>query len=197
MQSGNIFVISAPSGAGKSSLVKALCRKDKQIKVSVSHTTRSIRPGEQEGLDYYFIPHTDFVNMLEQKQFLEYAKVYDNYYGTHINTIKQLLEKGQDIVLEIDWQGARQVKQLFPQAILIFILPPNAQELQKRLTSRNTDSPETIKKRLDLAIDDISHADEFDYTIINDNFDMALHELYSIITVQRFKTERVLKSYKF
>ena len=197
MQSGNIFVIAAPSGAGKSSLVKALCTHDAKIKVSISHTTRPMRPGEQHGVDYHFVRHEQFTRMLEQQEFLEHAKVYDNFYGTHTDTIRQLLHNGQDIILEIDWQGARQVRRIFEDAILIYILPPNQAELKNRLLSRNTDSPEVIQKRLNLALDDISHANEFDYAVINDNFDMALQDLYSIILVQRLKAQKVLSTYKF
>ncbi len=197
MQQGNIFVISAPSGAGKSSLVKALCSHDSQIKVSISHTTRSIRHGEQHGEDYYFVQHSEFKQMLERNQFLEHAQVYDNYYGTHIATIEALLNQGIDIILEIDWQGARQVRNIFPTATLIFILPPNQQELRKRLIGRNTDSGDVIQKRLDLALEDISHAHEFDYVVINDNFDNAMQDLYSIILVQRLKASKILSNYRF
>lgn len=197
MLRGNVFVISAPSGAGKSSLVKALCELDRQVQVSVSHTTRNIRPGEEHGVHYFFISHNEFEMLLADNHFLEHAKVYDNYYGTHIKTIRDLQSQGQDIILEIDWQGARQVKSIFPDATLIYILPPTLTELKRRLVSRNTDSEEIIMKRLNLAVDDISHADEFDYAVINDNFDTALQDLYSIILVQRLKTNNVLLNYKY
>jgi guanylate kinase len=192
---GNIFVISAPSGAGKSSLVKALCELDSQIKVSISHTTRPPRAGEQHGVNYLFITIQEFEAMLAQKEFLEYAVVYGNYYGTNRNSIKQLLAAGKDIILEIDWQGAKQIKHLLPEAILLYLLPPSLDELAKRLRSRQTDSEETIKKRLDLALDDISHAKEFDFIVVNDNFDVALQELYSIILVHRLKASIVLHDY--
>nr|MBP9743168.1 guanylate kinase [Burkholderiales bacterium] len=140
----NIFVISAPSGAGKSSLVKALCNQDPHIKTSISHTTRPIRPGEKNGIDYFFIQQTEFEQLLKDKQFIEYALVYGNYYGTHIATIEKLRQQGFDIILEIDYQGAMQIRQLFPKAVLIYILPPNLEELKKRLIARNTDSAATI-----------------------------------------------------
>ena len=197
MQQGNIFVISAPSGAGKSSLVKALCEKDKKIQVSISHTTRKMRPGDIHGLHYFFVSHNEFEEMLRQDKFLEHAKVYDNFYGTHIDSIKKIQSNGQDIILEIDNQGASQVKQIFPNAILIYILPPSLDELKKRLINRNTDSTETIEKRLGQAQKDISHAKEFDYIVINDNFATALDELYSIIMVSRMKSNTVLETYKF
>jgi guanylate kinase len=196
MQQGNIFIISAPSGAGKSSLVKALCSLDKQIKVSVSHTTRPKREGEKHGVHYFFISREEFARMLLEQQFLEYAKVYDNYYGTHIATIQHLQDIGQDIILEIDWQGANQVRRIYPLATLIFILPPSLDELRRRLVLRNTDSKEIIQQRLNLAADDISHAKEFDYIVINDDFDTAVQDLYSIILVQRLKAEVVLDNYK-
>ena len=197
MQQGNIFVISAPSGAGKSSLVKALCEKDSKIQVSISHTTRKMRPGDIHGIHYFFVSHNEFEIMLSDKKFLEHAKVYDNYYGTHIDNIKQLQNSGQDIILEIDNQGASQVKKIFDDATLIYILPPSLEELEKRLNNRNTDSSDVINKRLSEAKNDISHANEFDYIIINDDFSSALQDLYSIILVSRMKANRVLATYKF
>jgi len=187
MRNGNIFVISAPSGAGKSSLVNAVRKKDQKIKVSISHTTRNIRPGEQDGVDYYFVSPAKFRSMLNDGEFLEHALVYDNHYGTNKNTINKLIAGGYDVILEIDWQGAQQIKQQNPAAILIFILPPNLIELENRLKNRNTDSKEVIKKRLNLAKDDINHAKDFDITLINDNFDRTVGELYSIILVHRTK----------
>ncbi len=197
MQQGNIFVISAPSGAGKSSLVKALCKKDNKIQASISHTTREMRPGDIHGVHYFFVSSNEFEKMLRQNKFLEYAKVYDNFYGTHIDSMKKTQANGQDIILEIDNQGASQVKQIFANAILIYILPPSIDELKKRLINRNTDSNETIEKRLSQAQKDISHANEFDYIVINDNFATALDELYSIIMVSRLKANSVLAAYKF
>lgn len=186
---GNIFVITAPSGAGKSSLVQKVCTEHPDIQVSVSHTTREKRNGEIEGINYFFINKTQFEQMLANNEFLEYALVYDHYYGTNINTINQLLATGKDIILEIDWQGAKQIKQLMPEAVLIYILPPSLAELEKRLTTRATDSQDIIKYRMSLAVEDMSHAPDFDYVIINDNFNVAAQDLYSIIRVQGFKNK--------
>lgn len=197
MQQGNIYVISAPSGAGKSSLVKALCEKDPKIQVSISHTTRKMRHGDIHGIHYFFVSHDEFESMLLDKKFLEHAKVYDNYYGTHIDNIKQLQNTGQDIILEIDNQGASQVKQIFADVTLIYILPPSLEKLKNRLISRNTDSAEVINKRLSQAKNDISHAKEFDYIVINDDFSIALQDLYSIILVSRMKAHKILEYYKF
>ena len=196
MNRGKIYVIAAPSGAGKSTLVNALLQQDEQVQLSISHTTRAIRPGEQDGVNYFFVTPPQFEAMVENNEFLEYAKVYDNYYGTNINTIKQFLATGKDILLEIDWQGARQIHQLFQDSILIFIVPPSLATLEQRLRARNTDSNEIIEKRLALAVDDISHAPEFDYIIINDNFDAALRDLCSIIRAGRNQTPRMLESVK-
>lgn len=182
---GNIFVISAPSGAGKSSLVKALCALDSNIKVSISHTTRSKRSTEIEGQDYYFVTQATFDEMKNSSQFLEYAYVYGNYYGTSINTVKNCLAQGRDVILEIDWQGALQVKNIFPQAVLIFILPPSITELESRLKARNTDSIDVILQRLAAAETDMSHAKDFQFNIINNDFNSALHDIYSIILNSR------------
>ncbi len=196
MQRGNIFVVSAPSGAGKSSLVKALCDMDQRVKVSISHTTRDKRPGDIHGLHYFFISHAEFKDNLNQQQFLEHANVYGNYYGTHLATIENLQKEGSDIILEIDHQGAMQIRNIFAEAILIYILPPSLDILKQRLIKRNTDSEEIIQKRLALAVDDISHAHKFNYIVINDDFTTALQQLYSIIMVHRLKAETVLKNYK-
>lgn len=182
---GNVFVISAPSGAGKSSLVKALCKLDHNIKVSVSHTTRIIRPGEINGIDYFFIDKKQFENMLNNNEFIEYANVYGNYYGTNLNTINNFIHNGHDIILEIDWQGAEQIKSIMPNAIMIYIKPPSLDELNNRLRLRNTDSDEVIKKRLALAEEDLSHAHKFEHIIVNDKFDNTLQKLYEIILNHR------------
>lgn len=193
MQSGNIFVISAPSGAGKSSLVKALCDKDSNIKLSVSHTTREKRQGDVHGLHYFFISKEEFKDMLAQDEFLEHALVYENHYGTHKHTINNLVSAGVDIILEIDCQGAKQISKILPDTTSIFILPPSIAELEKRLKNRQTDSYAVIQKRLNEAHKEIANARYFDYTVINDNFDTALHHLYSIILVQRLKTKHILE----
>ncbi len=178
---GHVFVISAPSGAGKSSLVKALCKLDLKLQLSISHTTRPIRQGETDGIDYIFTSQQQFEKMLLNNCFLEHALVYGNYYGTNINNIKNKLQDGYDIILEIDWQGAKQIKALIPTSISIYIMPPNIDELKKRLIARNTDSIETINNRLQEAHRDISHANSFDYIVINDNFNIALDRIYQII----------------
>lgn len=196
MNRGNIYVIAAPSGAGKSTLVNALCALDPQVQLSVSHTTRGIRPGETDGINYFFVSVDDFKTMIGNNDFLEYAQVYENYYGTNINTIKQFLATGKDIILEIDWQGAQQIRKLFHDAVLIFILPPSLPILAERLKNRNTDSANVIEKRLSVAMDDISHAPEFDYLIINDSLDVALQDLCSIIRAPRNKTAKMLDNIK-
>ena len=196
MNRGNIYVIAAPSGAGKSTLVNALCKLDPQVQLSVSHTTRAMRPGEVDGVNYFFVTTADFQTMIATSEFLEYAQVYENYYGTNINTIKQFLATGKDIILEIDWQGAQQIRKLFHEAVLIFILPPSLPILAERLKKRNTDSANVIEKRLSVAMDDISHAPEFDYLIINDSFDAALQDLCSIIRAPRNKTAKMLENIK-
>ncbi len=196
MNRGKIYVIAAPSGAGKSTLVNALCNVDPQVQLSVSHTTRPIRDGEKNGINYFFVTNDEFQTMIGNNEFLEYACVYGNYYGTNINTIKDFLATGKDIILEIDWQGARQIRKLFNEAVLIFILPPSLATLEQRLRNRNTDSLEVIQKRLDLALDDISHASEFDYLIVNDSFDVALQDLCSIIRAPRNKTKSMLEVIK-
>jgi len=178
---GNIFVISAPSGAGKSSLVRALCDLDEHISRSISHTTRNKRPGEVEGVDYYFTSVENFKSMLANNEFIEHAQVYDNYYGTHKSTLENLQRAGKNVILEIDHQGARQIKKLIPSATLIYILPPNIQTLKQRLELRNTDSESVIKHRLAQAEYDMAQAKYFQHTVINDNFQDALAALYSII----------------
>ncbi|HRG62772.1 MAG: guanylate kinase [Neisseriales bacterium] len=196
MNRGRIYVIAAPSGAGKSTLVNALCKIDPQVQLSISHTTRPMRTGETDGVNYFFVTVDSFKAMIEANEFLEYAQVYDNYYGTNINTIKKFLATGKDIILEIDWQGAQQIRKMFNDAVLIFILPPSLEVLAQRLSARNTDSQEVIEKRLSLAMSDISHAPEFDYLIVNDNFETALQDLCSIIRAPRNKTVRMLEQIK-
>ncbi len=196
MSRGKIYVIAAPSGAGKSTLVNALCKLDDGVQLSVSHTTRGIRPGEKNGVNYFFVSTIEFQKMVENNDFLEYAEVYGNFYGTNINTIKEFLATGKDIILEIDWQGARQIRKLFNDAVLIFIAPPSLEILEQRLRDRKTDSLEVIEKRLSMAMEDISHVAEFDYIIINDDFNTALQDLCSIIRAARNKTARKLEVIK-
>ena len=182
---GTLFVISAPSGAGKTSLVKALLEKTKGIGVSVSHTTRAKREGEIDGQDYHFVEKDAFVAMVEQAAFLEHAQVFDNYYGTAIANIEDKLNKGEDVILEIDWQGAAQVRKQLPYAVNIFILPPSQQALEERLRGRGQDSDDIIARRMRDAKSETSHYSEYDYLVVNDEFEKALIELKSIVLSRR------------
>jgi guanylate kinase len=184
---GTLYILSAPSGAGKTSLLKALRQQDSELHVSVSHTTRDIRPGEQDGIDYHFISQDEFLRMVGEGGFLEHAEVFGNYYGTSEDALKAELKAGHDTVLEIDWQGARQVRQRFPDAVSIFIMPPDQQALRDRLDARGQDSEETILVRMNQAVEEMSHYAEFDYLIINDEFDTALAQLASVVGAQRLR----------
>jgi len=177
---GQLFIVSAPSGAGKSSLVKALLEKDPAIRLSISYTTRAPRPGEVDGAHYHFVGREDFQARLERGEFLESAEVYGNYYGTSQPWIEAEMAAGRDILLEIDWQGAAQVRRLMPRAKSIFILPPSIAELRRRLEGRGTDSAEVIVRRMAAAAEDVSHALEFDYLVVNEDFDAALADLLAI-----------------
>ena len=188
MSEGHLYIISAPSGAGKTSLVKALTADMENIFTSVSHTTRPMRPGEIDGKDYYFVDAKTFLAMRDSSEFLEYAEVFGNYYGTSKRRIKEQLSDNMDVILEIDWQGAQQVKELFPEATSIFILPPSKAALLERLRNRGQDSEEVISRRTLEAITEMAHYHEFDYLIINDEFKVALEELRSIIIAQRLRT---------
>ena len=183
--SGNIFIISAPSGAGKTSLVKALLEADSQVKLSVSYTTRAPRPGEVDGVHYHYVSIDAFMAMLNHGDFLESAEVYGNHYGTSQRWIEAQVATGADILLEIDWQGAAQVRKLLPQAISIFILPPSPAALRERLTGRGQDSAAIIAGRLAAARADMSHVSEFDYVIINDDFATAGLELQAVVRASR------------
>lgn len=183
--SGNLFIVSAPSGAGKSSLVKALLERDASIRLSVSYTTRAPRAGEIDGVHYHFVSREIFQERLGRGEFLESAEVYGNYYGTSQRWIEDEMAAGRDILLEIDWQGAAQVRKLMPEALSIFILPPSLEELQRRLDGRGTDSAEVIAKRMTAAREDISHALESDYLVVNDVFEEALADLLAIARSQR------------
>ena len=177
---GQLFIVSAPSGAGKSSLVKSLLEKDPAIRLSISYTTRAPRPGEVDGAHYHFVGREDFQARLERGEFLESAEVYGNYYGTSQPWIEAEMAAGRDILLEIDWQGAAQVRRLMPRAKSIFILPPSIAELRRRLEGRGTDSAEVVARRMAAAAEDVSHALEFDYLVVNEDFDAAVADLLAI-----------------
>ena len=183
--SGLLFVVSAASGTGKTSLVKALLERVTNLHVSVSHTTRGQRPGELDGVHYHFTEKDSFLALVEQGGFIEYAEVFGNYYGTAQATVKEQLAKGHDVLLEIDWQGAQQVRKLFPDSKQIFILPPSQFDLRQRLSNRGTDSVEVIERRLGCAVEDMQQYVNFDYVIINDDFNKALHDLESVIIANR------------
>jgi len=186
MTKGTLFILSAPSGAGKTSLLKALREQDEQLQVCISHTTRAMRPGEENGVHYHFVDHQRFLHMVEAGEFLEHAEVFGNFYGTAEAAVREQLEQG-DLVLEIDWQGARQVRKRFPEAVSIFILPPSPEDLRERLDARGQDSEEIIQGRMHDAVSEMSHYAEFDYLVINDIFDAALEELDCIVCSQRLR----------
>lgn len=177
---GTLYIISAPSGAGKTSLVKALIDSEAQIRVSVSHTTRAMRPGEVDGVNYHFVSREQFHSMLDKTELLEHAEVFGNLYGTSQEWVKQTLRDGFDLILEIDWQGAQQVRRLMPEAKSIFILPPTQEALRHRLTNRGQDSGEIIERRMREAVSEMSHYVEYDYLLINDDFAHALSDLKAI-----------------
>ncbi|VAW60582.1 Guanylate kinase [hydrothermal vent metagenome] len=187
MSKGTLYIISAPSGAGKTSLVKALTADTDDIVVSVSHTTRAIRAGEKNTVDYHFIQKGVFLAMVESSAFLEHAKVFDNYYGTSQQHVEQQLLQGLDVILEIDWQGARQIRKLFPDSQSVFILPPSLQTLRTRLQGRGQDDEQIIDRRMKDAVNEMSHYAEFDYLIVNDDFDIALQDLSSIFKAHRLR----------
>ncbi len=188
MTQGVLFVVSAPSGAGKTSLVKELRAKVEGFTVSVSHTTRPQRPGERHGVDYFFVGREEFEAMANAGAFLEYACVFDNYYGTARTSVETALSSGKDVLLEIDWQGARQVKKKMPDCQSLFILPPSREALLHRLRGRGQDDDETIARRMREAISEMSHYAEYDYLIVNDDFDEALAQMRSIVLANRLKT---------
>ena len=184
---GRLFVITAPSGAGKTSLIDALMRDDPSLKLSISYTTRMPRPGEKDGVDYHFVDDATFLAMRGRGEFLESAEVHGYRYGTSKGVITEALAKGEDLILEIDWQGARQVRAVYPEAVGIFILPPSIEELERRMRARGQDSDEVIRRRLENARGEMDHAGEFDYAIINKDFDTARRELAEIIQKERAK----------
>ncbi|MEE9161250.1 MAG: guanylate kinase [Gammaproteobacteria bacterium] len=182
---GKLIIISAPSGAGKTTLVHALDESDPKILVSISHTTRPKRHGEVEGIAYFFTDEKSFKAMADNNQFLEHAIVFDNYYGTSKNWVEARLSEGYDVILEIDWQGAAMIRQLMPDCVSIFILPPSIEALESRLAGRDEDDTSTIQRRMHDAISELSHHDEYDYSVINDEFAQALFELQDIVAALR------------
>lgn len=187
---GNLFIVSAPSGAGKTSLVRALLESDADLELSISHTTRPPRPGEENGVDYHFVNEQGFHSLIDQSDFLEYARVFDHFYGTSRRFVEARLDQGRDVLLEIDWQGALQVRSKVPASAGIFILPPSREVLETRLRGRGQDSEDVIARRMEAAVSEISHYGEFDYLIINDDFDRAVADLRSIIYTYRLRQSR-------
>ena len=186
--SGRLFVITAPSGAGKTSLIEALMRADPSLKISVSYTTRAPRPGETNGVDYHFVDDATFLAMRGRGEFLESAEVHGHRYGTSKKVILDALSRGEDLILEIDWQGARHVRKLYPDCIGIFILPPSVDELERRMRNRAQDSEAVIRRRLESAREELARAGEFKYAIINKDFDTAKRELAEVIRAERAKS---------
>ena len=186
--SGLLFVVSAPSGAGKTSLLKALLPTDPQLSLSISHTTRAMRPGEQKGVHYHFVEVSKFQTLADEGGFLEQAQVFDNYYGTAEAGVRSQLTAGQDVVLEIDWQGARQVRKCIPEAICVFIAPPSIAALEQRLGGRGQDDISVIQRRMQDAVQDLSYYSEYDYLVMNDDFEQALTDLKAIVMAERLRT---------
>lgn len=193
MNKGKLYIISAPSGAGKTSLVKRLVSDLDYLTVSVSHTTRQIRTGERHGKDYYFSTIDEFKQMIAEHAFLEHAQVFDNFYGTAQQSVEDHLDNGTDVILEIDWQGAQQVREMMPDCVSIFILPPSIEVLKQRLEKRGQDSKEIIDRRMQDAVKEMQHCDEFNYLIVNDDFNQALVELKSIIISHRLEKQWQLR----
>ena len=189
--SGKLLILSAPSGAGKTSLARALIEKVPNTSMSISHTTRNCRAGEQPGVDYFFVTEDEFQAMIASDQFLEHAKVYDRSYGTSRQNIEELLQKGVNVLLDVDWQGARAVKNLMSEAISVSILPPSREELEKRLRDRGRDPEEVIEKRMRQAESEMSHCREADYIILNDDFDLALQDLHYVLQGQTDKIRKL------
>ena len=189
-EAGILFIVSAPSGAGKTSLLRELVPADERLVVSVSHTTRAMRPGERDGQHYHFVSIEHFEQLVGEGAFLEHAPVFDNYYGTSEAAVREPLAQGLDVVLEIDWQGARQVRRRFPAAVSIFIVPPNIEALRERLSGRGQDSAEIVERRMVDARSELSHFPEYDYLVINDDFATALAELRCVVTAERLREPR-------
>ncbi len=197
MRQGTLYIVSAPSGAGKSSLINALLQKDttSDIKVSISHTTRNPRPGENHAEHYHFVSIDEFKALIEKNAFLEYAEVFGNFYGTSQLWIEEQLNQGIDVFLDIDWQGARQIRKLMPLAKSVFILPPSRDELERRLQGRGQDSDEVIAKRMSEAQSEMSHHNEYDYLIVNNDFEIALTDFDAIIRAERLKQDKQTAKY--
>ncbi len=191
LRQGVLLVITAPSGAGKSTLVTRLCAHMEDVRFSISYTTRTPRLGEEHGREYFFVSHTEFQQMCARNEFLEWAEVYNNYYGTHRDSIAQSLAEGKDIVLDIDVQGAEQIKQLMPEAILIFIMPPSFAVLEQRLNRRGLDSPAVMAKRLSVAVNEVNRYRKFDYVIVNDDLEQAAAQLMAIVYAERQRPQRL------
>jgi guanylate kinase len=187
---GILFVVSAPSGAGKTSLVNALLECDTHLSLSVSYTTRAPRPGEKDGEHYHFVDKARFEAMVAEDAFVEYARVFDNAYGTAESALREVLDAGRDLLLEIDWQGAQQVRARFPEAVTVFIVPPSVEELERRLRGRGQDSDAVIAARMASARDELSHYGEYDYLIVNQVFETALAELQSVVAAERLRQPR-------
>ncbi len=195
MSIGTLYIISAPSGAGKTSLVRALLERLAGVVVSVSHTTRAPRQGERAGIDYHFIDKAEFERLQQAGEFLENAQVFDNYYGTSRAAVLERLEAGEDVILEIDWQGARQASAAFPGAVRVFVLPPSREALLERLIARGQDSREVIRRRMSDAVKEMSHYDEYHYLIFNDDFDVALADLEALFRARRLRREAQKQRY--
>jgi len=196
MSTGKLYIISAPSGAGKTSLVRQLTSEVDNLVVSISHTTRRIRPGEKDGEDYFFVSPTEFQALLDGNDLLEHASVFDNFYGTAKKTVETNLADGLDVILEIDWQGAQQIKKICPDSTSIFILPPSTEVLEQRLKNRGQDDDLVIARRMHEAVTEMSHHSEFDYILVNDVFEYALSELKSIIIANRLTKDRQQQNLK-
>jgi len=196
MSTGKLYIISAPSGAGKTSLVRQLTSEVDNLVVSISHTTRRIRPGEKDGEDYFFVSPTEFQALLDGNDLLEHASVFDNFYGTAKKTVEKNLADGLDVILEIDWQGAQQIKKICPDCTSIFILPPSTEVLELRLKNRGQDDDLIIARRMREAVTEMSHHSEFDYILVNDVFEYALSELKSIIIANRLTKDRQQQNLK-
>jgi guanylate kinase len=195
-QKGILFILSGPSGVGKGTVRKALFEQDTHLRYSISMTTRNMRPGEQDGVDYFYKSKEDFERLIGQNKLLEYASYVDNYYGTPRDYVEETLEAGHDVFLEIEVQGALQVKENFPQGVFIFLIPPSLEELKNRIVGRGTETPDLVKNRLNAARDEIEMMDAYDYVVVNDQLNHAVSKIQSIVQSEHCKRERVAKEYK-